>query len=214
MIRLKKLNTGGFTLIELLIATAVLSTILVMSTFIMMSIGRLYYKGINQAKIQNFTRSTASDITNRLQVNDKSEATVITNSNGGAICIGDYRYTYVLGKSLKSNIADGTNESKHVLWRDKHNAAAACMPTNPAFLDADVPSAEGVELMVPNGILTEVNLNSHSPFTLKLGAAYGDHDLLTAKIGNSAAVKCRGGTGGQFCATSYLETTVANRIVE
>ncbi len=61
----------GFTIIELMIATAVLSTILVMVTVVMVNIGSLYYKGINQARVQDDVRSIADEIIKNIQLNDQ-----------------------------------------------------------------------------------------------------------------------------------------------
>ena len=213
------INNKGFTIIELLISTAILSTILLMSTFVLMGIGRLYYKGINQSRIQNANRSIASEISQRLQVSDQSTATVVYNpaTKLGAICMGDYRYTYQLGKTLKEDgsITDTANQSPHVLWREKITSLTVCTPPV-NYLSNAAPNqpgftSDGSELMVINGRLTQLNLNGTSPFTLQIGSAYGDFDLLTATDG--ANVRCRGGsTSDQFCATTYLQTTVAKRL--
>lgn len=67
--KITKLNrqTKGFTIVELMIALTVLSTILTMSTVILIQIGAIYSKGVNQANLQNSTRTVVSDLSSDLQ---------------------------------------------------------------------------------------------------------------------------------------------------
>ena len=53
---------AGFTIVELMIATAILSTILLLVTTMMINIGNLYYKGVNQARVQDGVRTLADDV--------------------------------------------------------------------------------------------------------------------------------------------------------
>lgn len=205
-------NQQGFTIIELLISTAILSTMLVMATFIMMSIGNLYYKGINQSKIQNNVRNIVQDISDQLQTFDQDQIPAAAISDGGktkSYCINGIRYTFRLGYQLKDtpSAAPSAKESKHVLWRD--SAPGTCQPAD-GFLDA--PSTPGTEMMTVNSRLTQFDITNTSPFNIKIGAAYGDKDLLVGEVTDGGSVACTGGSGDSFCAVSYLSTSVARRL--
>jgi prepilin-type N-terminal cleavage/methylation domain-containing protein len=65
----------GFTIVELMIATTVLSTLLVVVAIVMISIGKLYYKGLNQARLQDNTRNAVTAIAKQLQLNTGDPAT-------------------------------------------------------------------------------------------------------------------------------------------
>jgi hypothetical protein len=54
------------------------------------------------------------------------------------------------------------------------------------------------------------SVSTTSPYTLTLDLTYGDDDLLNNS--GSGPATCSGGTGDQFCATSNLTTTVAQRL--
>jgi len=218
-----KLRNKGFTIIELLIATAILSTILVVVTSLMTRMGNLYFKGVNQTKTQNATRQAVNDISQRLKLsagspyfkNDGKTAT-------GVLCVGTTRYSYVIGKKLAT--------SSHVLWRDTIGASASASDCNPVNMYVAVPSAGGVELANTNARLFLFKLSSTNFYKLEIGLAYGDNDLLcapvnvpgscdtTAAMPNNPAdyqtdeLICKGKTGDQFCATARSETTIVQRV--
>lgn len=202
MSRFRKISEQGFTIIELMIATAVLSTILVIVTAVMINIGRLYYKGLSQARVQSSVRTIADDITQHLELTDKSR-TLNTSIIGGrtvsVYCIGNTRYSFITGVRM------GTQGFSHILWRDE--LGATCAPAN---LTQTTPSAGGVELVPDRSRLTIFNVSIDSPYSIDVGVAYGDDDLLT---GTGLATRCTGGTGGQYCGTAALSTTAVRRLI-
>ena len=204
-------NQKGFTIIEMLIATAVLSTILVLITVMMVNIGSLYYKGINQSKIQGATRSVTDEVSQQLQALDTTYRTATPLTAGGrtyqAYCIGTTRYVYVLDVGIGST-------QQHVLWRDD-NGGGACTAIN---LNVATPSAGGVELMPPSSRLTVFSITSAtpgvSPYAITVGTAYtseGKDDSLTG-VGLGVDTKCKGDRDRQYCSTAYLKTFVAKRL--
>lgn len=242
MIKLKKLRQKGFTIIELMIATSVLATILVTVSIIMISIGNLYYKGINQARVQDGTRSIADEISQRLQLSGlPPKQPAAPDPNGtNAYCIGTTRYTYVIGVQIGTNGPGAPSPSpipfQHVLWRDTIQSADTCQvatltAANPSQ-GSDVGNSDakdGSELMVPNSRLINFSITPlSSPYTLALGIAYGDDDLLCspsvpASCATTTAMTalsnythgdllCKGNAGDQFCSTSDLSTTVVQRL--
>ena len=235
----RRILTGfqkGFTIVELMIATTVLSTILVLVTGMMIGIGNLYYKGINQSRVQGTVRNVTDEVAQHLQLTSDQPPTSagipinFTVPGTGsfvinAYCIGSTRYSYVLGRQANKQIP-------HVLWRDDTPAGGCAKPVN---LQTDPPagsSANGTELAPPNSRLTDFFIHGTSPYTVGIGIAYGDEDLLcnntkagdcTANdtnsthvhyllVGNMDSIQCRGIKGDQFCATAKLQTVVVKRL--
>lgn len=210
----------GFTIVELMIATTVLSVILLLVSVMMINLGRLYFKGINQARIQNNVRSTVDEIAQRLQFNGQNpqDGGSVTYGSGlppvWATCIGNTRYTHV--KTIQLGGADA-GPFKHVLWRDTLRHAGSC--PNTADLRENNPSSpvispesnhDGTELIVPRSRIADFYISGTAPYEVILTAIYGDTDLLVNPNQPSAA--CAGGTGDQFCARASLKTTVGKRL--
>ena len=219
---------SGFTLIELMIATTVLAVLLLLVTVIISSIGNLYYKGINQARIQDTTRTITNQVSQDLELSNGFTPTSNVPLPGNmppaapeAYCIGNVRYSFVVGAQLGSPTG-----STHVIWRDTNpNPAGVCtvasgFPTSPA--------TTGTELMAPNSRLTAFTIYGTSPYTITVNIAYGDDDLLCSPQHNSTCsspnntmlsayyrdqdLLCKGRTGQNFCATANLTTTVVQRL--
>lgn len=202
----------GFTIIELLIATTVLSMILLLVTTMMIGIGNLYYKGINQARVQDNVRSVTDEVSQYLQLNGRPplQQPLPPNPNGTqAYCIGTTRYTYVLYRQIGANTGSPDFQSRHVLWRDTINASGSCPlanlnNTNPS-LGTDVGGGNaknGTELIAPNSRLMKFSiLPLTSPYTINIEVAYGDNDLL-----------CDTGTAND-CTTPYSNTSVMAKLV-
>lgn len=197
-------NQKGFTIIELLIATAILSTILVMSTIMMTRIGTLYYKGINQSRVQDNVRSLTDEISSQLQLStdgfyQSAGDNITIPSEIKSYCIGKIRYTYVIDQQIGVTYP-------HVLWRDSVASGCGVADLRNATLSG------GVELIAPNSRLTLFDLQmlgATSPYRLAIGVLYGDTNLTT---GNLSTRKCAGGKDNQFCAKAELTTIVGKRL--
>lgn len=225
----RRQSEQGFTIVELMIATAVLATLLVVVAVVMIGIGRLYYKGVTQMRVQNTARTVVDQITQQLQLVDdqapvrplvSNEETVATNFTISAFCVGKTRYSYILNRQ----IGTASNQIKHVLWRDK-TPAGGCVPAkltedNPS--DPSNPVTDGVELMGPKSRLTAFSISLTSPYTIAVGIAYGDDDVVNLKGPNTNGTtypldlsglqsNCKN-EGGEFCATASLQTTVVKRL--
>lgn len=194
----------GFTIIELLIATTVFSVILLIASAAIIQIGRVYYKGLISTKTQETARSVMENVSRDLQFSN-SKALRVNEADGRKVyCIGDNRYTYVLGTQV-------TNGA-HGLVQDE--AGNGCDPGD---------FSTGKELLGENMRLTRFDISSNDgnrTYQIGLGVAYGDSDLLTTYSadgltleGNLSDTLCRSGVvGSNFCATSILDTTVKRRL--
>lgn len=210
--KLKKIDHKGFTILELLIATSVLSVILLLSTVSMISVGNLFYKGENEAAVQDDTRNITTDISQHLELgaNVQNPFLAPARQNGVnvyALCIDNIRYTYALGVKVGTTLP-------HVLWRDTILSGASCRPAN---LASATPSAGGTEMIAAGSRLTALNLNSStSPYALTVGVAFGDTSLTTQVYNQSRPqdVMCKGGPSDddKYCATAYLTTMIDKRI--
>jgi prepilin-type N-terminal cleavage/methylation domain-containing protein len=219
-----RLGQTGFTILELMIATAVLSTMLLLVTIIMISIGNLYYKGINQARVQDDVHSITDEVSQHLQLSGTATPVYTTSLDGHthAYCIGDTRYVFILGRQIGTGTDTDmmTPQSRQVLWRDK--ALAGCPAPGNGFLSSpwlSLLDPSGTELIAPNSRLTSFCISGSvagscipdtSPYTTTVGVAYGAIDLLN-NPGNINAT-CKGNIGDQFCATAFLTTRVAQRL--
>lgn len=186
-------NQKGFTIIELMIATAVLSVILILVTEVMVNIGSLYYKGINQARVQDDTRSITDEITRYIRLNDQPPTALVNGPhNTTLICIGPVRYAYVLGAQIGHPAPGTPTVYNQILWRDNNPTPGSCpIPVDPNdaskgnidLTRTDLAAADpsGTELIATNSRLTQFSMvtpTATSPTTVSVGAAYGDDDLL------------------------------------
>lgn len=233
----------GFTIVELMIATSILSIILVLASVAMISIGNLYQKGINQSNTQDDVRSIADELSQDLKLNSGQVTTVTdttaTFSDGShptihAICIGSsVRYSYITGYEIGNGTENNRPEVPHILVRDDNTdytggfggdilgSSPGCHPidlTKTSFAhesgDSELIATKSrltYFCVTSNGSCTD--LNPTSPYTVSIGVAYGDTDLLSSPTGSSpGAVTCSGNTGDQFCATAYITTLAVQRL--
>src|SRR5665213_548059 len=173
-----KLNQKAFTIVELMIATTILSVILVMATVTMINIGNLYYKGINQARVQDSVRNNTDEVSQQLQLSVLPPETPLVNpvpAGDGihqiyAYCIGATRYSYIKNSQIGSDASK--HQVAHVLWRDA--APPSGCTQNTGLLNISLTG--GTELIAPNSRLTGFTISLASPYSLSISEAYGDDD--------------------------------------
>lgn len=224
-----RVSEQGFTIVELMIALSVLSVILVMGTVIMINIGALYTKGINQARIQNATRTVVADVSSSIKYGGKPPlpscgvgggtgrwGCVVGGASGNvktfsgvevhALCVGTARYSFTLDRPLE------VGSLPHVLWRDVRASDGQCTPLD---LTKDNPGGtSSIELMPEHAQLTRFSINEpvSGTYNIEVYMALGPVDLIK-KDSTTGHVNCSGMVGTQFCATSELNTSVT-RLLE
>lgn len=103
---MKRTNYLGFTIIELLIATSIFSVVLLVALNGFFQIGKLYYKGVATSQTQATAQKIMEDMSSSLQFASVSGVTPPpTNPVSGVryfMCIGDTRYTYIIGNQVTS----------------------------------------------------------------------------------------------------------------
>jgi prepilin-type N-terminal cleavage/methylation domain-containing protein len=218
----------GFTIIELMIATSVFATILLMVSVMIIGISRLYYKGINQSRVQAATRQIAEQVSQSLQYTGgvwvPGTSKPFTTVNGGvtqsitaeAYCMGNIRYSFVRGVQS----GDGPGESRHALWRDTNDDDLTCEPVDLTNPNIKSISPEGQEMIMRGGRVTELKIDgAASPFIITVAVAYGDDTTdndgpleLAVPPAPPEDARCRGGNATQFCATAKLKTAAVRRL--
>jgi prepilin-type N-terminal cleavage/methylation domain-containing protein len=204
-------NQRGFTIIELMIATTVLSVILLLVTTMMISIGNLFYKGVNQSRIQDNVSNIADEISQRLELSGTipNLGTDATNPAIKVYCLGDRRYSFI--RNVQIGTVSGGKTYNQILWRDVPSSCSVNQGadlTDPN-LSADDSANQGIELIAPNSRLTSFSISTISPYTITVSVAYGETSLLNLAGFNTT---CKLNLGDQFCATARLTTNVANRL--
>lgn len=203
MRRLHKQNRG-FTIVELMISTAIFSMVLLLCSYAIVHIGRMYYKGVLTGRTQDTSRRAIEDISRSIQFGAGSNADpssfVRFASAGGinAYCIGSIRYNFNTGQSLGT--AGG--QSPHILWKDRMNDDVCA----PVAFSGGMEELLGENMRLPFFSISQVN----NLWSVSIRVAYGDNvDLFVDASYN----ECKGSSaGGQFCAISALNTSVVKRL--
>ncbi|HEX5797979.1 MAG TPA: prepilin-type N-terminal cleavage/methylation domain-containing protein [Candidatus Saccharimonadales bacterium] len=210
----RKINKSnkGFTIVELMIATSIFGVILIVAASGVIAIGRIYYKGITSSKAQETSRSIIDTISRTIQFTGQPISTGSDASGAQSLCFGEDRYSYTIDQPVTGS-ADLIG-----LKYDKRTDLSTCAPIEP-----DDPA--GSELLPENIRLLDLRVTSINPelFKINVKVAYGDNDLLTHYPANAdetspptappASGLCRPSiVGGNFCATSELETIVNKRV--
>jgi prepilin-type N-terminal cleavage/methylation domain-containing protein len=218
--RYRRLNhqpPSGFTLIELMIATTVFSVILLICLASFIQIGRMYYKGITEARTQEVTRAVMDDISRQIQFSGST----ISAAAPDHFCIGTTRYSFVLNRELSDSPTLKPWQSKNVLQRDTLGSAAVGCPSK-----AVTPLNNPVELLSENMRLVTLKVTTNPTWSGRLWQVdvkvlYGDNDVLYDSTGqvtsgpnyNASSAECQGfAFSSQFCATSALSTIVERRL--
>lgn len=212
---IKKNTQKGFTIIELMIATSVFAVVLAIAASGVVTIGRLYYKGLTSSKAQETSRSVTETIARTIQFSGDSLATGGSFPNAQSFCFGQDRYTYIINSQVTDSTTIGL---RHDIRPDLND----CSP-----IESDNPA--GTELLPNHLRLLDFRISSVSPdsFRIAIKVIYGDDDLISTydndgnPVGGSGhptavesnGAQCKPGiAGSNFCASSELETIVNKRV--
>lgn len=211
---------AGFTIVELLIATLIFSLVLLLITVGIMTFTKVYYKGLNQSRVQNTARVIIENIGQSIQFSggDVTAPLDSTGSNGSqGFCVADKRFSYLPGYQLVDTAPDGQqSQTRHSLVVDE--------PGNCGGLPAQDMRADpqGTELLTPGMRVSKLDVEQLGPslYRITVRLAYGDNDLLYSPADaddpngyQAEDAACRFGfSGAQFCATAELSTIVNKRI--
>jgi prepilin-type N-terminal cleavage/methylation domain-containing protein len=215
-----KINKRGFTIIELMISTTILGVLLLITSAAVIGLTRQFYKGINQAKTQEVARSIAEEIASNIQYSKNTPRDIdnVLSENIGW-CIADRRYMFFTGQKLGTNAAN--NESKQVLIREADCSGGDTSPT----------LGDGTELVSQNMRLIKFQIDESTSgmiYKISVTVGYGDDDLfcstsmsncdagdpiMTAfELESKTDLRCRQGSGSQYCAVSETSLSVVRRL--
>jgi len=219
----------GFTIVELMIAISVFSVILLVCITAIMFVGRMYYKGVSLARVQEVSRTTVDAISDAVKFSNQSVVPVtgLTSDPGespndwhGAWCVGTKKYSYKLGIVLKKNPDTARPQSNEVFVESTDpNCGGVVVTADPV----DNPRELLAENMRLNFFdITEVQNDGVGNRLTTVIASVGiggegltgdqtDNGLFTvADIdGNDYVDACSvGESAAQYCAVSQLSKTV------
>lgn len=218
-----KRNAAGFTIIELLIATAVFSVVLLTISGAIIQMGRIYYRGVTNAHVQETTRSLMNNIAQAIQLSPGQITVPPANTNRGsqAICIDNKQFSFLLGQQQKSN--------QHSIVINTVNGGCIGAPAQ----DLTAGGVAGTELLGESMRLSNLTVQevpaSPGTYQVTIRVVYGDDDLLcsdnehfsctspatmsAAQIAGATDLNCKDlRSGSQFCSAAQLSTTVERRL--
>ncbi len=217
-------TAGGFTIVELMIATLVFSMVLILITVGVLSFTKSYYRGINQSNTQSTARGIMEDVSQAIQfsgdaiapnigVTSGSPASDTTNISHG-FCIGNQRYSYLLGKQLWDAGPPNASlhQGLHVLLVDQPGSCGGQAPQNVASAPATV-LGEQLQPRMRLAKLSVTPVGTGGLYKVTVRVVYGDDDLLNNPTGPNANCKVSI-SGSQYCGQSELTTTVKRRIAQ
>jgi len=208
----------GFTVIELLIATAIFSLVLLMVTFGIIQITRVYYKGVTETNTQSAARSIVDTISQSIQFGGTGNIQATSGSTPGTsygFCIGNQLLSYVLGYQVVDSPNSSLKQSYHGLVV---SSAASCGgPVGPVAnlrTTANIPNSR--ELIGKNMRLSKLSVQpvagTSNLWNITVKVMYGDDDVFTTAADNPNAACKNIVQGTQFCAVSELNTIVEKRV--
>lgn len=223
----------GFTVIELMIATVVFSLVMLVIVFGVLSFSHDYFGGVNSSTMQSTARNVLNSVAESIQFSGTTitptPTTMPSAGNQVFFCAGNNVYVYRWGL-MYTGTPSTTNPGLYVL-------PGSC------GAPSTIPVPNGKELLSDNMRITALTVSADSTgrlFTITLGLAYGDSDLLCnfhknggpggcfnsdaantrgglittdpLNVTNVSDVGCRQASGSQFCAHAGLSTTVSLRV--
>jgi type II secretory pathway pseudopilin PulG len=185
-------NKRGFTIIELLIAMSSFAFILLLVTVIVINIGNLSSKSINQTKIDDAVRLISDDIATKLKLISSGSYQESTTGDKGYFCINNTMYIY-----------DFTNNDTNKFLRQPKNDTDSC--------DGAVkPTA--TNLLPSNSHLLYLNVTQNSnQYTIQIAILYGNLSNVSGPH-LTYDTKCNASSDYRYCNISRLETIVSSRI--
>lgn len=202
-----KTNQKGFTIIELLIATAVFSTVLLIVTYGIIQISRMYTNGFIQTQTQNDAVSLSNKITQDIEFSSSSKVTAEQSAqvtkNGSPttyyyFCTTNSEYFYTaLGSLYQIPLPNGGCSPPASIINDSNITNLLSTDNNVVILNHSQYYSQ--DMIVSPG-------NDDGLFTLNIAVLYGDKTNLEYN-GNTKQYDC-GATVliGPFCSIYTLNT--------
>ena len=215
MMKKLSIHQRGFTIVELMIATLVFSVILTVVTMGVLSFSNRYYKGVHASTTQNTTRNIMDTITQAIQFGDArvdpsgandffcAGGSVFMFDNNGVMYDGSVgqRGVYVTAKSGDACQNQALSNGRQMLGKRMRIASLSVSPV------AGVDNMYRAQLVIAYGednVLCAPSL----PQGCTASANYSSANFI-----NRPDVRCKAGSGNQYCAVSRLIANVQKRVV-
>lgn len=217
--------SAGFTVMELMIATTVFSILLLLSLAGFLQIGQLFYKGVNITRTSDAGNQVISSLREDISFDTGTGLITIYNSstivsgqtyNRHWFCVGQNRYTYLLGSQIDSNnkdVGDPLGWYRFALLKDQPGVPPPACP-NPFSGSNSLATTKPTELLGDKMRLSNLTITqpANTLYTLSVHIAYGDDEVLTSPA-TAANVKCQSGANfSRYCFVTDLRTTVRRGI--
>jgi hypothetical protein len=224
-----------------MIATSIFTVILLLATFALIQIGKIYSKGVNSAATQSTARSIVDQVSQAIQFSGSAVNSPAQDATTKRyyFAAGSKCYSYAPGKQL-DDTPTGTDQSTNAFVRKDSDT---CIPPDAVDWIAS-PTNKFTELLGPSMRVTnfyictpgDTSCAAPTPadsnlYSIGIRLIYGDKDLICSPSISSGAgsctsndpiddtdlatktdLICKTGTGSQFCAISQISTTVQKRI--
>ena len=229
---------SGFTIVELMIATLIFSLVLIAAMAALVQIGRLYYRGVTQARTQEVARSITEEITQAIQFSSanidpgtkitayKIDPTAPESAYISHFCIGEKRYTYAIDRQVAGVEVLADKKIPHGLWVDiPGEGCAQILDETGSIAAADLRNpnlasvSDGREILDRNMRLSRVHIEKIDEtengeiWQVSVSVVYGDTDLLRDNISGDNYECETAAAGVEFCAISTISTTVTRRVL-
>lgn len=196
-------NQRGFTLIELMIALAFVAFILIFATTAVIQVMQTYNKGLAIKQINQAGRTTLEDVTRYLRTADPG-AVVTTAMGSNRLCLGGVSYVWNLYNTPSGSANKYSDGTPLTFTRVSDAASAMCNNASGSY--PAVPKTSATDILGSNVWVMAVTMNAPS-----VSVPLADISIKLA-VANDPAISggncAKGGTLGQFCATSNFSTTV------
>ena len=200
-----KRDQSGFTIIELMIATLVFSVILLVATYGILNVGRLYRKSLTSNQTQQAARSILDTVSQNIKFNSG-----VFYDNTNMYCLGsNTRISSVVDQQVTGSnhaaVVDTINCSMDTVTKD---LSAALSSGDKELLGPKMRLAkfsicyEGVDTTA-HPDCEGISINQSDLYYITVRVIYGDSDLLTSDHQN-----CLLTAGREFCAVASLSTYV------
>lgn len=210
--------TAGFTIIELLVATLVFSMVLLLIAVGVLQFNHAYYSGVTQTNTQDTARAILEDVSQAIQFSGGMITSPIRSTGTGyytvsGFCIGNERYSYVLGWQLEGAVNTTLHQTNYGLLKDNNGDCSGKSAQD--FSRPRSLAGNSIEMLRPHMRLTKLSVTplsgSAGLYQVDVRVVYGDDALLSSPV-TSANTVCMNGSGSQFCSVSELSTVVQMRV--
>lgn len=196
-------NQTGFTLIELMIALAFVAFILIFATTAVVQVMQTYNKGLSIKQINQAGRTTLEDVTRYLRTADPGAVNTSAMASN-RVCFGGVSYVWNLYNTPTASANRYSDGSALTFTRVSDAANAMCSNASGSY--PAVPKTSATDILGANVWVMAVTMT-----TPTVSAPLADVTIKLA-VANDPAITggacTKGGTIGQFCATSNFTTTV------